>query len=54
MTFCREMGMTYTAYLDQPADVMLAWQEYRRVEMEAGEMRQKIETAQSTARSRLA
>jgi len=52
MSFCREFKQLPEpgGYLDQPADVMVRWQDYMTVEGEALEMRRKIEEAQAKGR----
>lgn len=47
MTFCREMKMTYTEYLQQPADVMVRWRQFLDTEAEASEFRQRVESSRS-------
>jgi hypothetical protein len=52
MTFCREFGGLPEAggYFDQPADVIVRWQDYATIEAEANEMKRKIDEAQAKAR----
>lgn len=42
MSFCRELHMTHSEYLEQDADVMLKWREYLAVEAEANAFRQRL------------
>jgi hypothetical protein len=52
MTFCREMKMTYTEYLDQPADVMVRWRQYLDIESEAAEFRRRIDESRAKMQAR--
>ncbi len=49
MTTCREFGVLPEpgGYLDQPADLMVRWEQYRRVESEARQLRADINHARS-------
>jgi len=53
MTVCREFGALPESggYLDQPADVMVRWQDYAVVEGEAREARRRIAEVQAKART---
>lgn len=52
MIFCREFKQLPESggYLDQPADVIVRWQDYMVVEAEAMAVRRRIEEAQAKAR----
>ena len=52
MMACEDFGALPESggYLDQPADMMVRWQEYAVIRGEALEMRQKIGEAQAKAR----
>jgi hypothetical protein len=52
MTFCRKFSQLPErgGFLDQPADVMVRWQDYIDAENEALELRRKLDEARAASK----